>query len=201
MDTTPVLYAPAAVQRRLGKRCRVRARGNGIVAVEGDGLVFRDRAVLDAPCPFHGMPVRALEQGVYVLGEGGWWNREAFEAERFLGERGGNELPSLLRSWFGPDAGLPAAPNHYVRFTRRPDGAWHATPEPQGGSRVPCQVEGKTFVLRVKVNTASGRPILLPLDRKKCPQTPMGDTTVLVYSDPWVFGFRKVAVNTAWPVR
>jgi len=201
MDNTMVLYAPPETQRRLGRRIRVRGRGLGVVAVEGDGVLLREDAVIDAPCRFCGMPVLALEQGVYVLGEGGWWHRQSFEAERFVGERGGNELPSLLRSWFGPDAGLPAAPNHYVRFTRRQDGRWHVTPEPQGSSRVPCEVEGTTFVLRVKVNTASGRPILLPLDRKKCPGTPMGDTPVLVYAEPWVFGFRKVAVNTAWSAR
>jgi len=40
---------------------------------------------------------------------------------------GPNELPAILRRWFGPDAGLPGT-RHSVAFERRGD-AWHLFPE------------------------------------------------------------------------
>jgi len=48
--------------------------------------------------------------------------------------RGNNALPSLLRDWFGPDAGLPGA-NFEVEFTSA-DGEWRAAPrKPQAQAR------------------------------------------------------------------
>jgi len=48
-----------------------------------------------------------------------------------------NELPTLLRKWFGPDAGLPGT-SFEVRFHREGD-AWHITPlsmrKPQAQAR------------------------------------------------------------------
>jgi hypothetical protein len=44
-----------------------------------------------------------------------------------------NQLPALLRKWFGPDAGLPGT-NFEVEFTDR-DGQWHATPTKSPGRK------------------------------------------------------------------
>jgi len=149
------------------------------------------------------MPLSALQHGVYVpRGCRNDWRLERYGVQGYsmvpleVAERRASQLAVLLRDWFGPDAGQAGVPAHYVRFTRWPDG-WHATPEFERGE--PCGYDNGTFWARVKVNQASGRPILMPIDRKKCPAVPMGDTQVLVYGDPWTFGFRKVAVNTAWP--
>lgn len=45
---------------------------------------------------------------------------------------GNNELPLILRGWFGPDAGLPGTRNTVV--FRKQDGAWHLTPEGRLGA-------------------------------------------------------------------
>lgn len=49
-----------------------------------------------------------------------------------------NQLPDLLRRWFGPDAGRPGTELH-VRFTRSPDGWWI---EPASARVVPLAPRG-----------------------------------------------------------
>lgn len=203
-------HVPRQTRQRLGQRIRLHPyhRSPGAAVAVSDRLLLREHALVDAPCPLGGMPASALREGVYVREADGSWVYCCFDVEAlprptwegWLEERGINELPRLLQGWFGKDAGHPAAPNHYVRFTRWNDRTWHAVPESEPYSG-PCKRVGDTFVLQVKVNHASGRPILLPLDRKKCPETPMGDTNIEVYGETWTFGFRKVAVNTAWPMQ
>jgi superfamily II DNA or RNA helicase/diadenosine tetraphosphate (Ap4A) HIT family hydrolase/HKD family nuclease len=48
-----------------------------------------------------------------------------------------NQLPHLLRSWFGDDAGLPGTA-HRVRLDRDADGRWHLNP--LGGETLPTSV-------------------------------------------------------------
>ncbi|WP_437960496.1 DEAD/DEAH box helicase family protein [Sorangium sp. So ce119] len=47
-----------------------------------------------------------------------------------------NELPDLLRGWFGPAAGHPGTAFH-VRFARSPDGLWAEPESPEVASGVP----------------------------------------------------------------
>lgn len=121
----------------------------------------------------------------------------SYEVGESVRERIPNELPDLLRKWFGPDAGQPGVPLHYVMF-RRQGGRWEARPDQGGKLAVPCASQGDTFFAQVRVNQASGKPILFPLpQRSACPQIPAADTRVAVEGKPWIFGFRKIAINTA----
>jgi superfamily II DNA or RNA helicase/diadenosine tetraphosphate (Ap4A) HIT family hydrolase/HKD family nuclease len=54
-------------------------------------------------------------------------------AHRADGSNKQNELPALLREWFGPDAGLPGT-NFEVEFRREGD-AWHARPHESLGRK------------------------------------------------------------------
>ena len=112
-------------------------------------------------------------------------------------ERSRNALPELVRTWFGPDAGQPGVPISYVRF-QRIGGKWYAFPGGGKKWKTPCLRLKDTFYAQVRVNQASGKPILFPLpNRTKCPEIPAKDTTVIIDGQPWNFGFRKVAVNVA----
>jgi hypothetical protein len=53
-----------------------------------------------------------------------------------------NRLPTILQSWFGPDAGKPGT-DHHVLFERR-EGGWHAAPRSGAGTGDALRV-GKSY--------------------------------------------------------
>ncbi len=198
---TPALWASREARQALGSTILVAPHPTpGVVVARSHGFFSPHREVpLDAPANLRAIFGRTLERGVYVpagRSPAGPWHFRSFVVEEGKAPRSKNELPMLMWTWFGMNAGAPGAPPHYVRFTRWPDG-WHATPEVEG-TFPKCETIDGTFRMRIKVNHAGGKPILMPIDRKKCPGAPMGDTQVQVYGEPWTFGFRKIACNTAW---
>src|SRR5262249_35205502 len=68
-----------------------------------------------------------------------------------------NELPDLLRRWFGPAAGRPGTVFH-VRFSRPPDGLWA---EPESTAAVPTAPPGLliTFPTLRAAAGAAGEPV------------------------------------------
>ena len=72
-----------------------------------------------------------------------------------------NQLPDLLRSWFGPSAGMPGT-YATVRFSRSPDGWWI---EPVGAKVLPLASRGKITAfptLRAAAGAAEGALLDLP---------------------------------------
>lgn len=65
----------------------------------------------------------------------------------------GNQLPDLLRRWFGPSAGQPGT-NFHVRFTPAPDSWWI---EPVGAQVIPLPRRG-TLVAFPSLRAAAGAP-------------------------------------------
>lgn len=86
-----------------------------------------------------------------------------------------NELPDLLRRWFGPAAGHPGTAFH-VRFARAPDGLWI---EPEGALIVPSAPHGLllTFpTLRAAAGAAADPVELAPAaESVRLPTTARGD--------------------------
>ena len=67
---------------------------------------------------------------------------------------GRNELPDLLRRWFGPSAGRPGT-GFRVRFSRSPDGWWV---EPAGSRAVETAPRGRV-VMFPSLRAAAGSPV------------------------------------------
>src|SRR5262249_31537901 len=94
-------------------RCKVsHSSGNPIVRIDAT-----DRTRL----PFGPTPFRA--GGKLYEGE---FQKIALNVARLPGEPG-NALPSLLRGWFGPNAGHSGT-SHFVLFEQR-DGGWQLRPD------------------------------------------------------------------------
>jgi superfamily II DNA or RNA helicase/diadenosine tetraphosphate (Ap4A) HIT family hydrolase/SOS-response transcriptional repressor LexA len=91
-----------------------------------------------------------------------------------------NELPDLLRSWFGPDAGKPGT-EHIVRFSPSPNGLWI---EPMGQVlQMPARGSVVAFpTLRAAAGHESASTLEIEPDEVRLP-VPTGDGLFAVRAD------------------
>ncbi len=118
------------VDFRLAAHARPRASANGFFArvIQSRGKPFLKLPTVDEE------PGRPDGPALVRLPDGREWEfrfvkiacNVAGPREGVVGDKLPNELPSLLREWFGPDAGLPGT-GFEVEFTSI-DGGWSASP-------------------------------------------------------------------------
>jgi len=91
------------------------------------------------------------------LPDDSWWRfrfaKIAINVARPVGARR-NELPELLKSWFGADAGQPGT-THHVRFVPTPDG-WCCEPVQEGEARVVPLVPRRSIPCWPDLRAAAG---------------------------------------------
>lgn len=126
-------------------------RQRGVKA--GDGSSFEAKVISNQRDPILKLPDRKRNPAVPVgptearlVGEGGVWLFDfvkiACNVARPVGTQR-NQLPDLLRRWFGPSAGRPGTA-FYVRFQRGADG-WRAEPVETGGQVIALPPRGEVI--------------------------------------------------------
>lgn len=137
------------------RRRRIGIGSEGEPAFEAKVSHSKGRPILFVP-PKEENPTRPTGPTDVRLPDGDVWEFKFVKVACNVATRFGsseNELPALLRGWFGPNAGVPGT-DFIVRFEQR-EGVWHALPRLhlvacESGAAVPCEefedvdVQGET---------------------------------------------------------
>ena len=151
---------------------------------EDTGASFLAKVIWNKNSPILKLPSRdatpelPLGPTDVLLPDGASWRFDFVKIACNVAHRHGvpkNELPDLLRGWFGPAAGTPGTA-FYVRFTRSPDGLWAEPEQSEDRSIVPSDLLAAYPTLRAAAGAPADPVELSPeAEHVRLPTTARGE--------------------------